>query len=104
MIIVGFTKNVINLPKILYGSSNVSKYTPHTMVTISVATRREYLIIVKGFLNPNLLNFFFIRPPILLKTSWPMPRGHKNEQYVLPVRNVRIRTARKPAAARVFRS
>jgi hypothetical protein len=56
-------------------------------------------MIVNGFLKPYLRNFFLIRPPILLKRSCPMPRGHKNEQYVLPVKKVSMITAINPAAA-----
>jgi len=64
-----------------------------------VTASSKYLRIVKGLLNPYLLNFFLKRPPILLKRSWPMPSGHKNEQKVLPVKTVSKRTNMKPAAA-----
>jgi hypothetical protein len=88
----------------LYGSRRVSKYNPHINVIAIVAVKIEYLRIVNGFLYPYRLNFFLIRPPILLEISCTIPRGHKKEQYVLPEKMVRIRTAINPAAIMVRRS
>jgi hypothetical protein len=77
----------------------VSKNVPHISVTINVIASRLYLITVCGLLKPNLLNLFFILPPVLLNTSCKIPRGHRKEQYVRPVRSVRIRTIIKPIPA-----
>lgn len=77
---------------------------PQINVTIRVIAKIEYRKIICGFLKPYLLNFRLKRPPILLNRSCPIPSGHKNEQYVLPVNNVIKRTTIKPAAAIVARS